>query len=153
MKIETQLAKIALSRVALRDPVANYHKITVEELTKLSPEIDWVNLFKAIGINDIQDLNVGQLDPIAEVSKIVRDYPLQDIKYYLAWKVINSASSFLSDEFSDASFAYYGKALSGKEVQQERWKRTISTIDGTLGEAVGQIYVEKYFPPAAKEKC
>jgi putative endopeptidase len=152
MKIETQLAKIASSRVELRDPVANYHKITLEELNKLSPAIDWANLFETIGIHGLTDLNVGQLAPIAEVTAIIRNYPLQDVKYYLCWNVLNTASAYLSDDFSDASFEYYGKALSGKEAQRERWKRAVDVIDGCLGEAVGQIYVDKYFPPAAKEK-
>jgi putative endopeptidase len=152
MKIETQLAKIALSRVELRNPVANYHKITLAELVKLSPEINWSEFFDLIGTKGLTDLNVGQLNPIAEVSKIIKEYPLQDIKYYLDWNTIIMASSYLSDEFSDAVFEYYGKTLSGKEVQQERWKRAVDVIDGSLGEAVGQIYVEKYFPPSSKEK-
>jgi len=152
MKIETQLAKVASSRVALRDPIANYHKITLEELIKLSPVIDWAALFNQIGAKDLKDLDVKQLGPIAEVSKIIMTYPVRDIGYYLSWNVINSSASFLSDSVSDAHFAYYGRTLSGAEVQKERWKRAIVTIDGTLGEAVGQIYVEKYFPAAAKEK-
>jgi putative endopeptidase len=152
LKIETQLAQIASSREALRDPVANYHKITLKELINQSPDIDWNTFFNVLGINNLQELNVGQLNPIAEVSKIIKEYPLQDIKYYLSWNVINAASSFLSDEFSDASFEFYGKTLSGKEQQKERWKRSVDIINTCLGEAVGQIYVEKYFPPVAKEK-
>jgi putative endopeptidase len=152
MAIETQLAQIALSREALRDPVANYHKINLNELVKLSPAIDWKRFFKAIGLENLKDLNVGQLEPIAEVSKIIQKYSLQDIKYYLSWNLINSASSYLSDDFSDASFEFYGKTLSGKEKQKERWKRAIDILDGCLGEVVGQIYVEKYFPPASKDK-
>ena len=152
MKIETQLAKVASSRVALRDPVANYHKITLKELVKLSPNIEWGTLFNQMGAKDLKDLNVGQLDPIAEVSKIVTAYPVQDIRYYLSWEVINSSAPLLSDTLSNAHFAYYGKALSGTEQQKERWKRAIGAIDGALGEAVGQLYVEKYFPPVAKEK-
>jgi putative endopeptidase len=152
MRIETQLAKVSSSRVELRDPVANYHKVPLTELVQLSPEINWDVLFNTIGIKGLTDLNVGQLNPIAEVSKIIRKYSLKDIKYYLSWNAINAASPYLSDAFSDARFEYYGKALSGKEVQQERWKRAVNVIDGNLGEAVGQIYVEKYFPPAAKEK-
>ena len=152
MKIETQLAKVASSRVALRDPIANYHKIKLEELVKLSPVIEWGTLFNLMGAKDLKDLNVKQLDPIAEVSKIIKTYPVGDLRYYLSWNVINSSSQFLSDSISDAHFAYYGKALSGKEKQRDRWKRAISVIDGALGEAVGQIYVERYFPPVAKEK-
>ena len=152
MKIETHLATVASSRVALRDPVANYHKITLKELVKLSPEIEWSVLFDKIGATDLKDLNVGQLNPIAEVSKIITTYPVQDIRYYLSWSIINSSAPYLSDTISNAHFAYYGKALSGAEVQRDRWKRAIGAIDGALGEATGQLYVEKYFPPVAKEK-
>jgi len=152
MKIETQLATVASSRVALRDPVANYHKITLKELVKLSPAIEWSAFFDKIGAKDLKDLNVGQLDPIAEVSKIITSYPVQDIRYYLSWSIINSAAPFLSDTITATHFAYYGKALSGTEAQRERWKRAVGVIDGALGEATGQLYVEKYFPPVAKEK-
>jgi putative endopeptidase len=151
-RIETQLATIASSREALRDPIANYHKISISELVKLSPEIDWVNYFSAIGIKNIKELNVGQLAPIAEVSKVIRNESLADLKYFLSWNAMVSSAGFLSDEFSDAAFEFYGKTLSGKEQQRDRWKRAVDVIDGSLGEAVGQIYVEKYFPPAAKEK-
>jgi putative endopeptidase len=152
MNIETQLAKAAFSREKLRDPMANYHKIKVDELAKIAPAIDWALFFQTIGIKDIKELNVSQLEPVSEVSKILKTYSLNDIKYYLSWNAILASSSFLSDEFSDASFEFFGKTLSGKEVQQERWKRAVNVIDAGLGEAVGQIYVEKYFPPAAKEK-
>jgi len=152
MKIETQLATVASSRVELRDPVANYHKITLKELVQLSPEIEWNTLFDRMGAKGLEDLDVKQLNPIAEVSKIINQYPVQDIRYYLCWKVINASSPYLSDSFSNARFEYYGRALSGTEVQKERWKRAIGTIDEGLGEAVGQLYVAKYFPPVAKEK-
>jgi putative endopeptidase len=152
MKIETQLAKIAFPREKLRDPIANYHKIKVEELAKMATNINWNVFFQTIGIKDIKELNVGQLEPLSEVNKILGTYPLVDIKYYLSWNAILASSSFLSDEFSDAVFDFFGKTLSGKEVQQERWKRAVNVINSGLGEAVGQIYVEKYFPPAAKEK-
>jgi len=152
MKIETQLAKVASSRVALRDPVANYHKISLEKLVKLSPVIEWEALFNQMGAKDLKELNVKQLDPISEVSKIITTYPVEDIRYYLSWKVINSSASYLSDSISNVHFAYYGKALSGTEAQKERWKRAISAINGAVGEAVGQLYVAKYFPPIAKEK-
>jgi putative endopeptidase len=152
MKIETQLAKVSSSRVELRDPVANYHKITLGELIQRAPVIDWNTFLPAIGINGLKELNLAQLNPIAEVNAIIETYPLQEINYYLTWNVIRMAASYLSDDFSEASFEYYGKALSGKEIQKDRWKRSLDFIDGALGEAVGQIYVEKYFPPAAKEK-
>ncbi|MDR1682685.1 MAG: M13 family metallopeptidase [Candidatus Symbiothrix sp.] len=152
LRIETQFAAIASSREALRDPVANYHKISIDELIKLSPEIDWVNYFPAIGIKNIKELNVGQLAPVAEVSKVIRNESLADLKYFLLWNAMTTFSGYLSDEYSAATFEFYGKTLSGKEKQRDRWKRAVDVIDGSLGEAVGQIYVEKYFPPAAKAK-
>ncbi|MDR1764254.1 MAG: M13 family metallopeptidase [Dysgonamonadaceae bacterium] len=150
MKIETRLAKAASSRVELRDPVANYHKISIEELIKLSPEVDWKTVFG--NLEGLKELNVGQLNPIAEVSKVITESPLEDLKYYLEWNVINNSAPYLSDEFSAARFEYYGKTLSGAEVQRERWKRAIGAVDDAMGEAVGQLYVEKYFPPSSKEK-
>jgi putative endopeptidase len=144
---------VALPREQLRDPVANYHKITLDELKKQSPEVDWVAFFNGIGIQGLTELNVGQLVPVAEVSKIIKEASLQDLKDYLSWNVIASAAPFLSDEFSAAHFDFYGKVLSGKEQQKERWKRAIDVVNGgLLGEAVGQLYVETYFPPSAKEK-
>ncbi|MDR1544345.1 MAG: M13 family metallopeptidase [Prevotellaceae bacterium] len=152
IKIETRLAKVASTRVELRDPVANYHKIAVEDLEKRSPAIQWKLFFQNIGINNISELNLAQLKPIEEVSKIIENEELATIKYYLLADVINNAAAYLSDEFSAANFEFYGKTLSGKEQQRDRWKRAVDVINGTLGEAVGQLYVEKYFPPKAKEK-
>jgi putative endopeptidase len=153
VNIETRLAKVASAREQLRDPVANYHKITLDELKKQSPEVDWVAFFNGVGIQGLTELNVGQLAPVAEVSKIIKEASLQDLKDYLSWNVIVSAAPFLSDEFSAAHFDFYGKVLSGKEQQKERWKRAIDVVNGgLLGEAVGQLYVENYFPPSAKEK-
>ena len=152
VKIETRLATVSSSREQLRNPVANYNKISIKELSDIAPEIDWLSYFPAIGIKDIQDLNLAQLQPMKEVNAIIKDYPITDIRYYLIWNLVHSSSSFLSDDFSDAAFDFYGKTLSGKEQQKERWKRAVDVIDGTLGEAVGQLYAEKYFPPAAKEK-
>ena len=152
MKIETQLATAAASRTELRDPVANYHKIKLEELVKYAPAIDWITFFGTIGIKELTELNLGQIEPMKEVNKIINTASLQEIKYYLSWNLINGASSYLDDDFSTASFEFYGKTLSGKEQQKERWKRAVDVVNGCLGEAVGQIYVKKYFPPAAKEK-
>lgn len=152
LKMETQLAKISYPRVELRQPEKNYHKISIEELQKTAPNIDWKLFFSSLGLNDLKDLNLSQPEPIAEVSKMMKDCSLQEIKYYLSWNVINSYASFLSDDYVNASFEFYGKTLSGKQELQARWKRAVDVVNGTLGEAVGQIYVEKYFPPAAKER-
>jgi putative endopeptidase len=153
MRIETALATAASSRVELRDPVANYHKVELAYLTKTAPAIDWKVFFQTIGIEDIKELNLAQLKPIAEVSRIIETESLDNIKYYLSANLINnSASLILNDELDKAHFDYYSRTLSGTEQQRDRWKRAVGNINGTLGEAVGQLYVEKYFPPAAKEK-
>ncbi|GHT05386.1 peptidase M13 [Bacteroidia bacterium] len=152
LKIETQLATAAFPREKRRDPEANYHKISTEELAKIAPALDWTTYFKGIGIPEIKELNLGQIEPLAEVNKIIQTTDLQDIKYYLLWKVISGSASTLDNEFAEASFDFFGRTLTGREQQPERWKRAVNAINGTLGEAVGQLYVEKYFSPAAKEK-
>ncbi|GHV63819.1 peptidase M13 [Bacteroidia bacterium] len=152
LKIETQLAQAAFPREKRRDPEANYHKITIQELTKMAPAIDWTTYFNRLDIPTIKELNVGQVEPMVEVNKIIQTESLQDILYYLSWNVIAEAANALSDEISDVSFDFFGKTLTGKEAQSEHWKRAVNVINATLGEAVGQLYVEKHFPPAAKEK-
>lgn len=152
LKIETQLAQAAFPREKRRDPEANYHKISTAELAKIAPELDWTTYFKDLGIPEIESLDLGQIEPLEEVNKIIQKTDLQDIKYYLSWKVISGSAGALSDDFADASFDFFGKVLQGKEAQPERWKRAVNAINGNLGEAVGQLYVEKHFPPIAKEK-
>ena len=152
MKIETQLATAAYPRIKLRIPTDNYHKISIEELQKTSPAIDWTVFFNTLGLKDIKELNLSQPEPLAEVSKVINTASLDDIKYYLNWSVITSAASYLSDDFSNASFEFYGKALSGRQELKARWKRAVDVVNGALGEAVGQIYVEKHFPQAHKDR-
>ncbi len=152
MKIETRLATIAYPREKLRNPEINYHKITIEEMQKTTPAIDWKKLFELIGLKDVKDLNLCQPEPFAEVNKILNETSITDIKYYLTWEVINSSTSLLSDDFVNASFDFYGKTLSGATELRPRWKRAVGMVNDALGEGVGQIYVEKYFPPAAKER-
>ena len=152
MKIETQLANASYPRVKLRIPTDNYHKISIEELQKNSPAVDWTVFFNTLGLKDIKDVNLSQPEPLAEVSKVINTASLDDIKYYLNWSIIASAASYLSDDFSNASFEFYGKALSGRQELKARWKRAVDVVNGTLGEAVGQIYVEKHFPQAHKAR-
>ena len=152
MKIETRLATIAYPREKLRDPAGNYNMMTLAELQKAAPNINWNTLFGNVGLRNVEKLNVSQPEPVAEVSKILGEYSLQEIKYYLAWEVIDASANYLGDDFSNASFDFYGKTLSGKQEQRPRWKRAVDVVDGALGEAVGQMYVATYFPPAAKER-
>ena len=152
MKVETRLAENSKSAVELRDPYANYNKITVAQLKKEVPEINWDVYFTTIGLKDLQDVNVGQMGEIKTVADLLKKEDLNVLKSYLQWNVINAASSYLSDAFVAQNFDFYGKTLSGRKEMQPRWKRAVSTVNGVLGEAVGQMYTEKYFPAAAKER-
>ena len=152
MAVETDLAKAAYDRVKARDPQANYHKMTVAELERQAPGIDWNLYFKSLGLPKVKELNVAQPEALAEVAKQVGKGDLDAQKSYLLWKVIDGAASYLSDEFVEANFDFYGKVLSGTPEMQPRWKRAVSAVDGMMGEAVGKMYVEKYFPAAAKER-
>ena len=136
LNIETSLAKAAYDQVKLRDPHANYNKMTVEELQKLIPEINWNTFFNTLGIKDMKELSVSQKEAIQEVGRITAKEPVQDIIYYLQWKLIDGAASYLSDEIAAQNFDFYGKTLSGKKEQSPRWKRAVSNVDQVLGVAV-----------------
>ena len=152
MKIETALAEKSFSATEQRNPAANYHKMTMEELKADFKGIDWDNYFTTLGINELKELSVSQLEPISEVCRIVNEEPLADLIAYLEWHTLDGAANELSDAFADESFDFYGRTLSGRKEQQPRWKRAVGVVNSVLGEAVGQMYVEKYFPAAAKER-
>ena len=152
MKIETALAEKSFSATEQRNPAANYHKMTIDELKANFAAIDWDTYFTTLGINDLKELSVSQLEPIHEVCRVVSQEPIADLIAYLEWHMLDGASNQLSDDFADEAFDFYGRTLSGRKEQQPRWKRAVGVVDGVLGEAVGQMYVEKYFPAAAKER-
>jgi len=152
MEIETRLAKVSYSAVEQRDPAANYHKMTLDELKKEIPGFDWDVYLNKLGVQGVTSLNVAQIPPVKEAVAIINTLPMDKQIAYLQWKLIDSAASYLSADFDEQNFAFYGKVMSGKKEQQPRWKRAVSTVNGVLGEAVGQMYVEKYFPAAAKER-
>ena len=152
MKIETALADKSFSATEQRNPAANYHKMTMEELKAQFPGIDWENYFSILGINGLKELSVSQLEPIQEVARIVNEEPVENLIAYLQWHLLDGSANELSDAFADESFDFYGRTLSGRKEQQPRWKRAVDVVNGVLGEAVGQMYVEKYFPAEAKER-
>ncbi len=152
LKIETRLAKAAYDQVKLRDPHANYNKMSIADLQKLVPSIHWNDYFKALGVAQIKDISVSQKESLIEAGNVIATEPLTAQIAYLQWKVIDGAAGYLSDEISAQNFDFYGKTLSGKTEQSPRWKRAVSNVDGVLGEAVGQMYVKKYFPAEAKER-
>ena len=152
MEIETAIAKVSRSATELRDPEANYHKMSFDELKKTIAGIDWDAYMKGLGIQAPAELNVEQVEPIQEVARLMNTLPLSKHVSYLEYNLLDAAASCLSDDFVAARFDFYGKGLSGRQVNQPRWKRAVNSVNGMLGELVGEMYVEKYFPAAAKER-
>lgn len=152
MEIETAIAKVSRSATELRDPEANYHKMSFDELKKTIAGIDWDAYMKGLGIQAPAELNVEQVEPIQEVARLMNTLPLSKHVSYLEYNLLDAAASCLSDDFVAARFDFYGKVLSGRQVNQPRWKRAVNLVNGMLGELVGEMYVEKYFPAAAKER-
>jgi putative endopeptidase len=152
MKIETELAKISSTRLELRDPIANYHKTDLAGLQKMAPEMDWKAYFDGINLQATNEINIGQPKFVSGVAKMINTVPVADWKLYFRWDLINSAAASLSSDFDKEHFAFYGTVLSGAKEQRPRWKRMIDQTSGSLGEAVGQLYVQKFFPPEAKKR-
>ncbi len=152
MAIETRIAKVSYNAVERRDNAKNYHKMTVEELKRDYAGVDWDAYFNILGIGDIKVLDVSQPEPIREVIAIINTVPVEDQKAFMEWKLIDSAAGYLSDDFVNQNFEFYGRTMSGKQEPTPRWKRAVSTVNGVLGEGIGQIYVQKYFSPEAKER-
>lgn len=153
MGLETRLAKSQNTRLENRDPFGTFNRYTVEEANKLAANIDWKGYFTEMNIMEgMKTFNIAQPKYFEEVSRVLADADIETLKAYFAWHEINSAASYLSDDFVNANFDFYGKLLSGREVNRPRWKRVTSTVDGAMGEALGHLYVEKYFPAEAKER-
>ena len=152
LNLETQLAQNSLSRVERRDPDRTYNKRSVIELQNSTPNFNWTVYFKQAGAPEFDSLNVGMPDFITALNGIILNTDLQVIKDYLKWKIIHGSASIISSEFDQENFNFYNKFLYGQEMQQPRWRRILNATDGCVGEAIGQIYVEKHFPAAAKER-
>lgn len=149
--IETEIAKASYDKVKQRDIDANYHKMTYTQLISDFPGIDWGNVFLASGFPAFDYVDVGQPEPIHAVEKILAETPLDDLKTYAEAKVISGATSKLSDDFRKASFELR-KAMVGSKQDQPRWKRAVAVVSDRLGEAIGKMYVERYFPESSKKR-
>ena len=150
MRIETRIAKSSYSQVQLRDVQANYHKITYNQLVNDYPGIDWGNLFLAQGFPPFSHIDVGQPEPIHEVEKILAEESLDDLKAYAEAHAVSSAAGKLDDKFRAAEFEF-GSVLSGAQQDRPRWKRATALVSNVLGEPIGKLYVEKYFPESSKQ--
>jgi putative endopeptidase len=152
MKIETELAGAHVTKEMRRLPELNYHKLLVSELDNQVAPFAWNIYFDELGAAGIDSLNVSQIEPVKAAIAIIEREPIEVLKDYLSWKVINSAANYLSDDFVNANFEFYGRTMSGSKELRPRWRRTIDAVNGAMGEAVGQLYVDKYFPAEAKER-
>lgn len=148
--IQNQIAKVSYDQIKSRDPQANYHKMSWGKLLKDYPGIDWNYLAKSSFFPAIDSVDVGQPEPIHEVEKILAKTPLEDLKAYMEYNVVSSASGTLSKKFFDRKFEF-NKTLYGVKEEQPRWKYALSFVQNLLGEAVGKLYVKKYFPESSKQ--
>lgn len=149
LQFETRLAKASLTKVALRDPQASYHLMDLSKLNHLSQQ-DWTTYFQSIGLTDTSQINVAHPKFLSEAGRMIKSEPLSTWKTYLRWQLANSRAKDLSTAFVNANFDFYGRTLAGTKELQPRWKRILTTIDGNIGEALGELYVEKFFAPKAK---
>ncbi len=149
---ETKIAEASWTRAERRDPVKTYNPMTPAELAKLAPGFDWEAFLKGADLPGLQRVVVGESSAFPKIAAIYAETPLPVLRAWAAFHAANSAAPFLDTRFDDAHFAFYGKTLSGQPEQKERWKRAVGLVDGGMGEAVGRVYVAKYFPPESKAK-
>ncbi len=151
MEIETLIARESLSTVELRDPYMSYNKVSVESLKTDYPAIDWDAWFEVLKIPAVTHLNVCH-PKVLRVANDVMAGDRKKLNYYLAFNMLDSATGSLDDAMFNASFEFYGRTMSGQQEPRPRWKRALGVPNSTLGEAVGEMYVAKYFPPASKQR-
>ena len=154
LRIETRIARASKSMTDLRDPEANYNKFTYDELKEQFSGIDWDSYFGVFGIKagEVKNVIVGQPVAIHEVEKVLSEETPEALQNLYLWHALDMVSSYIDDKSRALNFGFYGKVLSGKEEDRPRWKRAVESVEGGLGEALGQLYVARFFPPAAKER-
>jgi len=150
MDMETALANASMSRAQMRDPHAVWHKLTLPQLKLIAPDWAWEAYFRQRNTSEISTINVEQPDFLKEANRLLTATPLNDWKIYLRWHLIHAGANELPDAFVQENFNFYGAKLNGTKELQPRWKRCAQSVNRNLGEALGQVYVEKYFPPEAK---
>jgi putative endopeptidase len=151
--IETQLANASFTRVQRRDPEANYHKMTVDELAGMTPALHWPRMLEGMGVTGAYPINVGQPDFVKAVDGMIASVPLADWKTYLRWHLLDSSADLLGSSFVNEHFEFFGRTLTGATALRPRWKRARDLVDDSIGEALGQLYVERAFTPQAKARA
>ena len=154
LKIETALAKVSKSRTELRDPIANYHKMTLKEFDANYPHFQLEKQMNAKGIKTeyIQEMVVGQPEFMAAADKIFAEMTAAEYRDVMEWGLIDSATGYLNDAVRAENFEFYGKVFSGRQQDHPLWRRATNQVQGVMGEALGRIYVKKYFPASSKER-
>ncbi|MDE6515869.1 MAG: M13 family metallopeptidase [Bacteroidales bacterium] len=153
LALETRIAASHFSREECRVPKDNFNRMTVEDLQKLFPALDWTAYFAELSPNyTVKELSVDQLPMMKKLATIVDKATLEELKAYYEWNVIRASASYVGDEIYAQSFDFYGRTLSGKQEMSARWKRAVDFVDGVLGEGLGELYVARYFPPEAKAR-
>ena len=154
LKVETALAKVSKSRTELRDPIANYHKMTLKEFNAQYPHFQLEKQANAAGLKSqyIQEMVVGQSEFMAAADKLFASMKADEYRDVMEWGFINSATGYLNDAVREISFDFYGKVFSGRKEDHPLWRRATNQVEGIMGEALGRIYVKKYFPASSKER-
>lgn len=152
MDMQTRLAKASLPPVEMRNPDNRYHKMSLEEAGKITPNISWSMYIAARKAPTVTEINIGQPAFFSEVNKMMDDVSIKDWQTYLRWMTINDAADVLSSKFEQAKFEFFGKYLNGQKEMQPRWRRCVAATDGSVGEALGQEFVKTAFTPEAKKR-
>jgi len=154
MSLETRLAKASKSSTELRDPASNYHKMAYSQFKQNYLGLDWDSYLAAnfMDASKLDHLTVGQPEALKEAMAVLNDEPIENIKAWLEWQLINRNTGCLGDELYNMSFDFFGKTMTGQKEPSPRWKRSVNTVEEVLGMALGQMYVEKYFPAENKER-
>ena len=153
LSFETELAKAQWTKVELRDPIKAYNKVEFSKLNEVTPGYDWNAYLTDLGVKGkIDYLILGQPSYLTEMNKVLATTPIDTLKAYFKWNLLSSAASQLPKQFSEESFAFFGKTLHGVPEQEIRWKRGVRLVDAGMGESLGKMYVEKYFPADSKAK-
>jgi putative endopeptidase len=151
--LEDKIAAVSWTRLQNRDPQKTYNKMTIVELQKLAPTVPWSKWMAGAGLASEKEINVAQPPAIAAIARLVKSQPLAVWKDYLTLRLATDAAPNLSKAFVDTHFEFFGKVLTGTPQQRDRWKRGVDGVTGSLGEAVGKLYVGKYFPPETKAQA
>ncbi|WP_313282868.1 M13 family metallopeptidase [Stenotrophomonas indicatrix] len=151
MAFETRLAKASMSRIEMRDPAKRYNPLSAADADKLTPNFSWTALFDTLKVPAAQKFSLAQPGFFSEMDKMLADVPAATWQSYLRFHTIDDASPYLSSQFEKANFEFYGKTLRGQQEMQPRWKRVLESVNGGMGEALGQLYVDAVFPAESKE--